>query len=391
MNNFEFCSPTAFVFGTSTQDKTGEMVARFGGKKVLIHYGGGSVVKSGLLDEVKKSLQGAGIAFCELGGVQPNPRDTLVYKGIELCRKEGVDFLLAIGGGSTIDSTKAIALGVPYSGDFWDFYGTDKVAEKALPLGVVLTIPAAGSEGSPGTVITREEGSFKRAHNSQLLRPKFAIMNPEITYTLPAFQTACGTADIMAHIMERYFTRTEGVDVTDRLCESVTQTMIKYAPIAIADPSNYEARSNIMWAGMIAHNNLLGVGREEDWASHDIEHELSAQYDVAHGAGLAVVFPAWMRYQYKHDIMRFAQYAVRVWGCQMDFRNPERTALEGIDRLERFFKSIGLPITFKELGAKEEDIEMMSAKCSMNNGDKAGHFNPLTAKDIEEIYKLACK
>lgn len=387
MNNFTFYSPTYFVFGKNTENEAGHYVKRFGGSRVLIHYGGGSVVRSGLLDRVKASLDKENIYYTLLGGVQPNPRSGLVYQGIELARKEDVDFILAVGGGSAIDSAKAIAAGVKYDGDFWDFYEGKRVTE-ALKVGTVLTIAAAGSEGSGDTVITKEEGMLKRGAGGEALRPVFSIMNPELTQTLPAYQTAAGATDIMAHVFERYFTNTKEVEITDRLCEAVLLTMIKEVPRVIKEPDNYEARANIMWAGMVAHNNLVGVGREQDWASHGIEHELSALYDVAHGAGLAVVFPAWMTYVYKHDVNRFAQFAVRVWGCEMNYTNPEETALEGINRLKQFLTSIGMPVNFKELGAREEDIPLLVEKMNLGNSTR-GSFVPLTAKDVEQIYRLA--
>lgn len=388
MNNFTFYSPTFFVFGKNTENEAGKYVKRFGGSKVLIHYGKGSVVRSGLLDRVKKSLNNEGVEYVELGGVMPNPRSGLVYEGIELCRQEKVDFILALGGGSAIDSAKAIAAGVKYNGDFWDFF-EGKPIEEALPVGTVLTIAAAGSEGSGDTVITKEEGMLKRGAGSDVLRPVFSILNPELTQTLPAYQTACGATDIMAHVFERYFTNTKEVEITDRLCEAVLLTMIKEVPRAIAEPDNYDARANIMWAGMVAHNNLLGVGRDQDWSSHAIEHELSALYDVAHGAGLAVVFPAWMTYVMKHDINRFAQIAVRVWGCEMNFANPEETAKEGIKRFKEFLRSIGMPVTFKELGAREEDIPFMVEKLGLGENGTLGSFVPLKSKDVEQIYRLA--
>lgn len=388
MNNFTFYSPTYFAFGKDTENEAGHYVKRFGGSKVLIHYGGGSVVRSGLLDRVKASLTKENITFVELGGVQPNPRSGLVYEGIDLCRKEGVDFILAVGGGSVIDSAKAIAAGVKYDGDFWDFY-EGKPVEEALPVGTVLTIAAAGSEGSGDSVITKEEGMLKRGASGEALRPVFSILNPALTQTLPAYQTAAGATDIMAHVFERYFTNTKEVEITDRLCEAVLLTMVKEVPRVIADPNNYEARANIMWAGMVAHNNIVGVGRDQDWASHNIEHELSALYDVAHGAGLAVIFPAWMTYVYKHNVNRFAQIAVRVWGCQMNFENPEVTALEGIERLKQFLSSIGMPISFQELGAKEEDIPAMVEKLGLGENGTLGGFVKLTSKDIEQIYRLA--
>lgn len=387
MNNFTFYSPTYFAFGRGTENKAGQYVKRFGGSKVLLHYGGGSVVRSGLLNRVKASLEKENIYYTELGGVQPNPRSGLVYKGIELARKEGVDFILAVGGGSVIDSAKAIAAGVKYDGDFWDFYEGKPVTE-AIKVGTVLTIAAAGSEGSGDSVITKEEGMLKRGTGGEALRPVFSILNPELTQSLPAYQTAAGATDIMAHVFERYFTNTKEVEITDRLCEAVLLTMIKEVPKVLKDPDNYEARANIMWAGMVAHNNLVGVGRDQDWASHGIEHELSALYDVTHGAGLAVIFPAWMTYVYKHDINRFAQFAVRVWGCEMNSAHPEETAREGISRLKQFLTSIGMPINFKELGAREEDIPYMVEKLGLGNGTM-GSFVPLTAGDVEQVYRLA--
>lgn len=389
MENFTFYSPTYFVFGKEEENNAGKYVKRFGGTKVLLHYGGGSVVRSGLLDRVKASLSAEHIPYVELGGVKPNPRSGLVYEGIELCRKEKVDFVLAIGGGSTIDSSKAIAAGTVYSGDFWDFY-QGKLVEEALPIGIILTISAAGSEGSADSVITNENGMYKRGATGEALRPTFSILNPALTQTLPPFQTACGITDIMAHLFERYFTNTQEVEVTDRMIEGLLLTMIHEGPRAIEDPNNYEARANIMWAGMMGHNNSCGVGRIQDWASHDIEHELSALYDCAHGAGLAVVFPAWMTYVYKHDVMRFAKLAVRVWGCQMDFANPERTALEGISALRRFWKSLGMPSNFAELGAKEEDIPQMAHTACYGDGRTGtlGNFVKLHEEDVANIYRL---
>ena len=387
MNNFNFYSPTYFAFGKGKEAEVGALVKRFGGSRVLLHYGGGSVKKNGVFDGVVKSLNEANIPYIELGGVKPNPRSGLVYEGIELCRKEKVDFILAIGGGSTIDSAKAIALGTVYDGDFWDFYRTGTPVEKALPIGTVLTIAAAGSEGSPNTVITNEENMLKWSAGGDVLRPKFSVMNPEFTCTLPAYQTACGITDIMIHVCERYFTNTKDVEITDRLCEAVLKAMIEEAPKVMADLKNYEARANIMWAGMIAHNNVIGVGRDQDWGTHAIEHELSALYDCAHGAGLAVISPAWMKFVYKHDVNRFAQFAVRVWGCDMDFSNPEATALEGIRRFEIFLKSIGMPTTFADLGAKEEDIPGMVAQLCKRAS--IGNFVKIGAKEAEAIFRLA--
>ena len=390
MENFNFYSPTEFVFGKDTENDCGKYVKKYGGTKVLIHYGSGSAVRSGLLDRVKNSLNAENIPYVELGGVKPNPRDTKIYEGIELCRKENVDFILSVGGGSCIDSAKGIALGVPYDGDFWDFYGTGKPVEKALPIGTVLTIAAAGSEGSGASVVTKEEGMLKRDTGSDILRPKFSILNPQLTCTLPAYQTACGATDIMAHVFERYFTNTKEVEITDRLCEAVLLTMVKEVPRVIEDPNNYEARANIMWAGTVAHNDIVGVGRSQDWNSHGIEHELSGLYDCAHGAGLAVVMPAWMEFVYKHNVMRFAQMAVRIWGCEMNFENPEFTALQGIKCFRTFLHNIGMPINFEELGAKAEDIPTLVDKFGLGDG-KTGGFVPLSSEDVATIYTIASK
>lgn len=390
MENFYFYSPTYFAFGKDRESDCGELVKRFGGSKVLIHYGGGSVVRSGLLDRVKASLSLSGLEFITLGGVMPNPRSGLVYEGIELCKKEKIDFVLAVGGGSTIDSAKAIAAGVVYEGDFWDFYQGKRI-ENALPVGTVLTIAAAGSEGSPDSVITNEDGMIKRGASGDAIRPKFSILNPALTETLPAYQTACGITDIIAHLYERYLTNSKNVEVTDRLIESLILTMKSEAKKVMANLTDYEARANIMWAGMVAHNNIVGVGRSQDWTSHQIEHELSAVYDCAHGAGLAVTMPAVFTYNLSHDVMRFAQIAVRVWGCEMDFDNPERTAREGIEALRSFLISIGMPRNFEELGARQEDIEKMAYTCCYGKGNesgKIGGFVPLNQKDVEEIYKL---
>lgn len=389
MDNFTFYSPTYFVFGREEENKAGDYVKRFNGNKVLIHYGGGSIIRSGLLDRVKTSLKTEGMEFIELGGVKPNPRSGLVYKGIELCRKEHVDFILAVGGGSTIDSAKAIAAGVPYSGDFWDFYQGKEVT-KALPLGTILTIPAAGSEGSGDSVITYEEGMYKRGASGEALRPRFSILNPALAQTLPTYQIGCGITDIMAHLLERYFTNTPEVEVTDRLLEGLLLTMIKEGPKAVACPDNYHALANIMWAGMMAHNNSCGVGRSQDWASHEIEHELSAIYDCAHGAGLAVVLPAVMSYHFHHDINRFARLATNVWGCQMDYVHPEETAKAGIKALKNFFKEIGMPSNFEELGAKIEDIPKMAHTCCYGDGRQGtcGGFVPLNEKDVLTIYQM---
>lgn len=387
MNDFTFYTPTYFVFGKGKEETAGEYVKRFGGSKVLIHYGGGSVVKSGLLDRVKASLDAEGLEYVELGGVKPNPKSGLVYEGIELARKENVDFVLAIGGGSVIDSSKGIALGVPYDGDFWDFYKGITVTE-ALPVGVVLTLAASGSEGSTDSVVTHEDGMYKRCADGDVLRPKFAILNPELTTTLPPYQTASGTTDIMAHCMERLFSHTKDVEVTDRLLEAILLTMIKEGKRAMEDPSNYEARANIMWAGMIGHNNITGVGRDQDWGTHHMENELSTTYGCSHGAGLAILFPAWMTYAMKEDLNRFVEFAVRVWGCQMNFEDPEVTAREGIAAFKEFVKSIGMPTTITEIGGKEEDIPML-VENMFHECPNHGSFVKLTKEIAAEIYRMA--
>ncbi len=390
MNNFTFYSPTYFAFGKGQEVNAGKYIKRFGGSKVLLHYGGGSVVRSGLLDRVCQALDADQIPYVKLGGVKPNPRSGLVYEGIDVCRKEGVDFILAIGGGSAIDSAKAIAMGVCYDGDFWDFYCGKAAPKAALPVGTILTIAAAGSEGSGDSVITLEDGMLKRGAGSEHIRPKFSILNPELTQTLPAYQTAAGATDICAHVCERYFTNTKEVEITDRLCEAVLQTMIKETPRVIADPNNYDARANIMWAGMVAHNNIVGVGRDQDWNSHGIEHELSALYDVAHGAGLAVVMPNWMEYVMDHDINRFCQFATRVFHLDMDFANPRNTAMAGINAFRRWLRSIGMPLTFAELGAKAEDIPKLVETFGIGDGETGG-FVHLNKDDITNIYELCSR
>ena len=388
MNDFDFYSPTYFVFGRDREAEAGTYVKKFGGSRVLVLYGGQSAKKSGLLDRVRASLTGAGLHTAELGGVKPNPRSGLVYEGIDLCRKEGIDFLLAVGGGSVIDTAKAIAIGVPYEGDFWDFF-SGKVPEKALPVGTVLTIAASGSEGSPDSIITNEKTLDKNSAEADCLRPCFSILDPALTESLPPYQTACGVTDIMAHAFERYFTNTEDVEVTDRLLEGVLLTMLHEGPRVMADPHDYGARANIMWAGMVYHNDMMGVGRKQDWNSHHLEHVLSALYDCAHGAGLAVIMPAWMRYcADHHDGLRMAQMAVRVFGCQMDFADPRRTALEGIAAFRAFLKSIGMPLTFAEIGADPADIPKLVEMNHVGNGVTGGYVG-LTSDAIREIYEIA--
>lgn len=388
MLNFDFYAPTYFAFGKDKENETGKLVKQFGGSKVLIHYGGGSVVKSGLLDRVKRSLESEGLEYLELGGVMPNPRSGLVYKGIELCRKENVDFILAVGGGSTIDSSKAIAAGTVYDGDFWDFYEGKTITE-ALPIGTVLTIAAAGSEGSPDSVITKEEGMLKRGASGNAIRPVFSVLNPALTQTLPPYQSACGITDIIAHLYERYLTNTEEVEVTDRLIEALIMTMKYEGPRVIENPDNYEARANIMWAGMVAHNNICGVGRTQDWTSHNLEHELSAEYDCAHGAGLAVVMPAVFTYTMSHDVKRFATIARRVW--DVNKADDEAAAKAGIEALRSYLISIGMPKNFEELGAKEEDIDKLAYTACFGDGSGSGFvqgFTKLSKDDVVSIYKL---
>ena len=389
MLNFEWHLPTRFVFGKDAELRAGEMIAKLGGKKVLIHYGGGSAVKSGLIARVEQSIRDAGLDCVLLGGALPNPRDDKVYEGIQIIRDNGLDFVLGVGGGSAIDSAKAMATGAMYDGDFWDFFCGKASAKQALPVGTILTIAAAGSESSLSAVIMQKETKLKRGVNSEFHRPQFALMNPELTMTLPPYQTACGITDMMAHILERYFTNTPDVDVTDRIAEGLLLSILRAAPVAMADPNDYDARAQLMWAGTLAHNNTCGVGREGDFASHQIEHELSALYDVAHGAGLAVVFPAWMRYTMNHNVMRFAQIAARVWGCSMDFEYPERTALEGIVRLEKFLTDIGMPITFAELGAEAKDIPFLAKNTKKSNNGNTGFFVPLSSEDIEKVLTIA--
>lgn len=390
MENFSFYSPTEFVFGKGTEVNAGKLVKKYGGTRVLVHFGSGSAKKSGLLDRVCDSLKEEGLFYILLGGVQPNPRDTLIYEGIDICRKENIDFILSVGGGSCIDSSKGIAAGVCYDGDFWDMYERKADVKKALPIGTVLTIAAAGSEGSGASVVTKVDGMLKRDIGSDLVRPRFSILNPELMFTLPAYQTACGATDIMAHIFERYFTNTKDVECTDRLCEALLLTMIKETPKVIENPCDYEARANIMWAGTVAHNDIVGVGRSQDWNSHALEHELSGLYDVAHGAGLAVIMPAWMEYVYKHDVMRFCRVATRVWGIQMDFDNPEETALAGINAFRTFLVSIGMPSNFEELGAKEEDIPTLVEKLGIKDSVRTGFMN-LDKNDVTNIYKIAAR
>lgn len=387
MNNFVFYPATKYVFGRGTENKVADELSAFGMKKPLIVYGKGSVVRSGLLDRVRKSLEGAGIPYAELGDVQPNPVDAKVYEGIELAKKEGIDSVLAIGGGSSIDTAKAIAAAIPYDGDFWDFYCGKAKVKKALPVGVVLTIPAAGSEGSGNTVITKLDGLHKLGMGSDLLRPKFALMNPELTFTLPPYQTAAGITDMLAHIMERYFTNTENVEITDRVAEGVMKAIINEAPKVIANPEDYDARANIMWSGTLAHNGVCSGGREEDWATHALEHEVSAVYGVTHGAGLAVMFPAWMTYAMKSNPKKLAQYARRVF--DIDEADDAIAAASGIEALKGFLTSIGMPVNMKQLGVENPDCELLARKVVENKGDLFGNYIKIDRPTAEEIYRIA--
>ena len=392
MENFEFVVPTKYIFGQGTSSKCGEIVKGYGYKNVLVVYGSEHAKKSGLLDRIEEQLKTNSIDYSLLGGVLPNPRADLVYKGIDIGREKKIDFILAVGGGSVIDTAKAIALGIPDDGDFFDFFTKKRKPHKALKVGCVLTIPAAGSESSLSTVIEKEiDGRVvKNGCGSPLNRPLFAVLDPELTYSVSKYQTACGITDMIAHILERYFTNSKGVTVTDYMCEGLLKSIIENAPIAINDPKNYDARSNIMWAGSLAHNNICGVDRVQDWASHHIEHQLSALYDVAHGAGLAVIFPAWMDYVYKHDVMRFAQFAVRVFGISMDFDDPSSTARDGIKAFRKFLHSIGMPLSFEEIGAKEEDIPHLLNMLGVDDVNRTeGQFVLLYRKDCEAIYYRA--
>ena len=387
MNNFVFYPATKYVFGRGVENQVADQLKAFGMKKPLIVYGKGSVVRSGLLNRVRKSIEDAGISYAELGGVQPNPVDDKVYEGIELAKKEGINSVLAVGGGSSIDTAKAIAAAMPYDGDFWDFYCGKAKVEKALPVGVVLTIPAAGSEGSGNTVITKLDGLHKLGMGSDVLRPKFALMNPELTFTLPPYQTAAGITDMLAHIMERYFSNTPEVEITDRVAEGVMKAIIEEAPKVIANPEDYDARANIMWSGTLAHNGVCSGGRVEDWSTHALEHELSAVYGVTHGAGLAVMFPAWMTYAKEENPHKLAQYARRVF--DIEEADDVKAAEKGIAALKKFLTSIGMPVSMKELGIENPDVALLARKVTENKGDLFGNYIKIDRSTAESIYSLA--
>jgi len=387
MQNFEYCNKTKIIFGKGTEERVGNETAQYA-KRVLLHHSGGSAVRSGLIDRVKDSLKKAGVEWQELTGVLPNPRLSLVRKGIDIVKKEKIELILAIGGGSAIDSSKAIAAGAVNDCDVWDFFERKKTTDKALPVGTILTIPAAGSESSISCVITNEEGPWKRGMNFQCLRPVFSIMNPELTYTLPPYQTACGVTDMMAHIMERYFTKEPNVELTDELCEGALRVIIRNArKIFSGGENNYDARAEIMWAGALAHNGLLDTGRIGDWASHALDHELSALFEIAHGAGLAIIFPAWLRYNIKENTPRLARFAAKVWGVDGAFYDYEQAALEGVIRMEDFFRSIGMPVRFKDANLDPAKIGEM-AKRVVHFGP-IGNYRKLNEKDAEAIYRLA--
>ena len=392
MKDFNFYSPTQVVFGKQSEEQVAQLIKKYGGTKVLVHYGGSSARKSGLLDKVFGLLQEAGIPYVELGGVIPNPLLSKVREGIDLCRKEGVDFILAVGGGSVIDSSKAIGYGVPYEGDVWDFWDGKGVPAACLPIGTVLTIPAAGSEMSDSCVITKDEGMLKRGCNSDLCRCKFAIMNPVRTFTLPPYQTAAGATDIMMHTMERYFCNHQDMNLTDALAEALLRTVKDSALVVMKEPENYRHRAQIMWAGSLSHNNLMECGMEKDFASHKLEHELSGMFGVTHGAGLAAIWPSWARYVMKNHVSRFVQFAVNVMGITNDFTDPEGTAERGIQAMEAFYKTIGMPTNMRELIGREltdKEIEELVDKCSRGGKMTIGTLEKLDTKAMECIYRMA--
>ncbi|MCL2059165.1 MAG: iron-containing alcohol dehydrogenase [Oscillospiraceae bacterium] len=390
MINFDFYSPARILFGKGMESQIGELLKPLA-KKVLLHYGGGSIKKSGLYDTVTASLKGSGVAFVELGGVKPNPRLSLVHEGIDLCKKEGVDLVLAVGGGSSIDSAKAIAMGVYFDGDVWAVYDEGAPIEKALPVATILTIPAAGSESSGDTVISNEATGRKYGYGNPLLRPVLSIINPELFFTLPKEQLGFGVADMMSHVFERYITNTEHTDLTDGLCEVTLKTLMKNALLACKDIRDYDAWAELGFGGTVAHNGLVGMGREQDWACHGMEHELSAIYDVAHGAGLAVLTPGWMQYVYKDNVNMFVQFAINVMGVESSFRDPDAIVQEGIARLREFFAKIGLPSTLSDLGIGEDRLEEMAKKATgaaFGEEEPIGGLKPLYWQDVLAIYKL---
>lgn len=392
MQDFNYYAPTEVVFGKDAEGRLVEMIRKYGGKKVLLHYGGKSAERSGLLGSVREKLNEAGIPFVELGGVKPNPRLTLVKEGIELCRREGVDFLLAVGGGSVIDSSKAIGYGMKYDGDVWDIYARKYQPKETLPVGVILTIPAAGSEMSDSSVITNEELELKIGYSDNLCRPKFAIMNPVRTFTLPPYQTACGATDIMMHTMERYFGKVDDMTLIDNIAEALMRTVKESVFHVLKDPEDYRNRACIMWASSLGHNDLTGDRSYADFATHQLEHELSAMFDVAHGAGLAAIWPSWARYVMQENVSRFQRFAVNVMGVPNDFANPEATALAGVEAIEEFYHAIGMPTSIHELIGREitdDEIKELARKCSHDDGRTIGGFKKLDRHDMEQIYIMA--
>ncbi len=392
MENFQYFTPTKVLFGKGTQVQVGELVKEQNCKKVLVHYGSNSAVKSGLLDRVFRSLEKAGIGYVSLGGVVPNPRLSKVYEGIEICKKEGVDFILAVGGGSVIDSSKAIGYGMVNHCDVWDLFEGKQFPVGCLPVGVILTIAAAGSEMSNSCVITKEEGLLKRACNTDYGRCKFAVMDPELTYSLPQYQTQSGCTDILMHTMERYFSTGKTMELTDSISEALMRTVIYNAKLLMKEPQNYDARAEIMWAGSLSHNGLTGCGTTGgDWSPHQLEHELSGMFDVTHGAGLAALWGSWARYVYRTSPGRFAKFGVNVMGIANHFDDTEKTALEGIEALEHFYRSTGMPTSLSELGIKvtDEQIHTLAFKCSFQNTRTIGRFQVLNMEDMEKIYTMA--
>jgi alcohol dehydrogenase YqhD (iron-dependent ADH family) len=392
MKDFKYYTPTEVVFGEQSEEQVAQLVKKYGGTKVLVHYGGKSAERSGLLDKICGLLKEGDIDYVKLGGVVPNPRLSKAQEGIELCRWEGVDFILAVGGGSVIDSAKCIAYGVPYLGDVWDFYLGKASATEMLPVACVLTIPAAGSEMSEASVITNEEGDVKLGYSNDLSRPKFAIMNPRRTFTLPPYQTAAGVTDMMMHTMERYFTKDDDMDLTTDIAEAILRRMKTAVYDVMKDPENYRQRAQIMWGGSVAHNGLTGCGVSDDWATHQLEHELSGMFDVTHGAGLAAIWPSWARYVMHENLNRFVRFAVNVMDVPNDFTDPETTALKGIEAMERFYHDIGMPVNIKELIGRDitdEEIKEMTRKCSRDYTATCGQFKILKADDMEAIYKMA--
>ncbi len=390
MENFKFWSPTEFIFGKGVEKETGEALKRNGAAKVMIVYGSDRIKETGLFGKITASLDKSGIAWMEYGGIQPNPTAASVYEGIGRIVEEGVTFLLAVGGGSPIDAAKAMALGAVYDGDFWDFYCGKNRPVAALPVGVVLTIPAAGSEGSGNSVITNEKTHQKiSVRYPDLLRPRFAIMNPELTYSLPFFQTACGAVDMMAHIFERYFSPTPDTQLVDAYSEAIMRMIIDRALSLRVNGNEYDARADLMWAGTLAHNGLCGVGKVEDWASHRLEHELSAFYDVAHGAGLAVMIPAWMKFCAGLNPDKIRQFSINVMSVVPGDKNTGEIIDEGIGLLKEFYHKLGLTTNLRELIGKKPDIDMLVASLHRNMGDSLGEYVKLSMDDCREIYKLA--